>query len=250
MKLLFIGGIGVASYSLIEPLKIDVSNLKLNLGFNLKILLVTDTHLHGIPFYDNNVYNILDNLSRNVDLTVLTGDIHDEFTPSLYILENLLSHIHSFKIFIYGNHEHYAYKKYPFKTVERIYEKYDTIVLVNDVYEYKGIRIGGIDWYYDENGLGIEYLNKIGDIDILLSHTPDAYRLPNNNAKLTLAGHTHGGQVCIPFLGPIWVPSKYGYASGLFHENYRYLYVSRGLGEVFIPFRFNCNREATLIHIS
>ena len=66
---------------------------------------------------------------------------------------------------------------------------------------------------------------------------------------LVLAGHTHGGQFVIPFLGPFFVPSKYGteLASGLIQKTNNKLIVSKGLGTTVIPIRFNCRPEITLV---
>ncbi len=61
-----------------------------------------------------------------------------------------------------------------------------------------------------------------------------------------LAGHTHGGQVRFPLVGPIVCPSWHGtkYASGFFHEPPTLLHVSRGTGSYF-PYRLNCRPEIT-----
>ncbi len=86
---------------------------------------------------------------------------------------------------------------------------------------------------------------------ILLSHTPD--QLPwarQHRFDLMLAGHTHGGQIRIPIVGPMVCPSRFGvrYASGLFHEPPTILHVSRGLSGV-QPLRFGCPPEVTLLEL-
>jgi len=63
---------------------------------------------------------------------------------------------------------------------------------------------------------------------------------------LMLSGHTHGGQVRLPFLGPLILPSMgKKYVEGLFHFDHLQLYVNRGVGTVGLPFRFNCPSELT-----
>jgi len=86
---------------------------------------------------------------------------------------------------------------------------------------------------------------------ILLSHTPD--QLPwarDHGFDLMLAGHTHGGQIRVPIIGPLVCPSRFGvrYASGLFHEPPTVMHVSRGLSGV-QPLRFNCPPEVTLLEL-
>jgi predicted MPP superfamily phosphohydrolase len=72
-----------------------------------------------------------------------------------------------------------------------------------------------------------------GAFTILLYHSPDLIReAADHQVDLYLAGHTHGGQIRLPFYGPMVTFSRYGrrYASGLFQEGGTTLVVSRGLG--------------------
>lgn len=253
LKIGTVGVFSTALYSYTEPIMMmDISNVRIPFKFNIKALHITDSHLHHFGYFEKDMMEKIGRESRYVDLIFLTGDIYDKYTPDLNMFEEFLNYLNGFKIGIFGNHEHYAENKYDLHHVRKIYERYDSTILVNELIEYKGIRIGGIDWYWDETDIGDKYLDSIGKIDILLAHTPDAYRLPANTAKLTLAGHTHGGQICIPLIGPLWIPSRYGtkYASGLFLEDYKYLYVNRGIGEFyFLPFRFNCRREVAILFL-
>jgi predicted MPP superfamily phosphohydrolase len=87
---------------------------------------------------------------------------------------------------------------------------------------------------------------------LLMSHGPDyaddVVAHPRGQlVDLMLAGHSHGGQVRLPLLGPIVLP-KGGrkYVTGLYRFNRLQLYVNRGIGTVGIPFRLNCPPEITL----
>ena len=85
---------------------------------------------------------------------------------------------------------------------------------------------------------------------IIISHSPDIVLKPiSKRAALILAGHTHGGQVVFPWLGPLYVPTRLGRRrmAGLLEVNGRTLFITRGLGEVFPPFRLNCPPEIALI---
>ncbi len=84
---------------------------------------------------------------------------------------------------------------------------------------------------------------------LLLSHSPDQLAWARRHQfDLMLAGHTHGGQIRFPLLGPVICPSWYGtaYACGFFHESPTLLHVSRGTASLF-PFRLNCRPELTRI---
>ncbi len=86
---------------------------------------------------------------------------------------------------------------------------------------------------------------------ILLSHAPDTIQWARRQGfDLLLAGHTHGGQIRFPVIGPVVCPSRYGvhYASGLFHVPPTLMHVSRGLSGVH-TLRFNCPPEITLLQL-
>lgn len=84
---------------------------------------------------------------------------------------------------------------------------------------------------------------------LLLAHTPDQFSWAiRNEVDLMLAGHTHGGQICLPGLGPIIAPSAKGvrYAHGLHYCRPTAMYVTRGLAGEF-PVRYFCPPELTRI---
>ena len=85
------------------------------------------------------------------------------------------------------------------------------------------------------------------DFRILLSHTPDHFpRAKRLGIDLVLAGHNHGGQVCLPLIGPVYSPSRYGvrYASGTYRDGPSVMHVSRGISAK-RPLRWNCPPEVT-----
>jgi predicted MPP superfamily phosphohydrolase len=63
---------------------------------------------------------------------------------------------------------------------------------------------------------------------------------------LMLSGHTHGGQIRLPYIGPLILPPMgQKYIEGLFQFDHMQLYVNRGIGTVGLPFRLNCPAELT-----
>jgi predicted MPP superfamily phosphohydrolase len=82
---------------------------------------------------------------------------------------------------------------------------------------------------------------------LCLSHTPDHITWARRHeVDLMLSGHVHGGQVRLPLIGPVVVPSLYGrrFDSGTFHLPPTVLHVSRGLSSE-QPLRYNCRPEVT-----
>jgi len=91
---------------------------------------------------------------------------------------------------------------------------------------------------------------KTDDPVLLLAHEPDIFpRIPERVA-LTLAGHTHGGQIRLPLIWPHFVPSRYGarFAYGHIAEDGRHMIVSGGLGTSVIPARLGVPPE--IVHIT
>jgi predicted MPP superfamily phosphohydrolase len=87
---------------------------------------------------------------------------------------------------------------------------------------------------------------------VLITHNPDVFPLVPSRVCLTIAGHTHGGQVALPLVGRLIVPSKYGqrYAIGHIREQGRDLFVTSGVGTSIIPVRFRVMPEIVFLEIS
>ncbi len=82
-------------------------------------------------------------------------------------------------------------------------------------------------------------------LKILLAHTPDRLRWARAQGfDLMVAGHTHGGQIHFPLVGPVVCPSWHGtkYSAGFFYESPTMLHVNRGTASLF-PLRINCPPE-------
>jgi uncharacterized protein len=90
---------------------------------------------------------------------------------------------------------------------------------------------------------------RTDDPVLLLVHEPDIFPRVPARVALTLAGHTHGGQIRLPLIWPAFVPSKYGarYAYGHVAEGNRHMIVSGGLGTSTIPARLGVPPE--VVHI-
>jgi hypothetical protein len=86
---------------------------------------------------------------------------------------------------------------------------------------------------------------------ILLTHNPDIFPIVPGRVMLTLAGHTHGGQVRIPLIGRPIVPSQFGqrFAAGHIVEGGRHLYVATGLGTSILPVRFRVPPTIALLTV-
>lgn len=86
---------------------------------------------------------------------------------------------------------------------------------------------------------------------VAFTHNPDVFPEIPAHVDLTIAGHTHGGQVYLPFIGRPIVPSRYGqrFAIGHVVEDGRHLFVSSGLGTSILPVRFLVPPEVSVLTI-
>jgi uncharacterized protein len=118
------------------------------------------------------------------------------------------------------------------------------------------VYLAGID---DANFYRLDNIEKAaggipaGAFSILLSHTPETYRqAAHAGFDLLLAGHTHGGQICLPGSIPITLkapglPRRLG--SGSWSHGSMAGYTSVGVGSALVPVRLNCPPEITLHHL-
>jgi hypothetical protein len=86
---------------------------------------------------------------------------------------------------------------------------------------------------------------------IVFTHNPDLFPQIPDRGALSIAGHTHGGQVRLPFIGRPIVPSQFGerYAAGHVAENGRDFFVSTGLGTSILPIRFGVPPEVSVLRL-
>jgi len=83
----------------------------------------------------------------------------------------------------------------------------------------------------------------------LLSHNPDIFPRIPPRVTLTLAGHTHGGQINFPWLQQQVIPSRFGarYAKGHIIENEKDMFVSSGIGTTSVPLRIGIPPEIVIL---
>ncbi len=180
------------------------------------------------------------------DLVLLGGDyIYKEASgaPKLSPLLELTQKVPVYAVM--GNHDYNLYSaKAPVDTelgltVQHHLETFGVKVLKNTGEILDDLYLAGVDDYWSRNVLLDEALSKRVAPTVptlLLAHNPDMLLdlLPEHGVDLMLSGHTHGGQIRLPFLGPIGqIPNQLGqaYDQGLFRETSTQLYISSGLGE-------------------
>jgi predicted MPP superfamily phosphohydrolase len=100
--------------------------------------------------------------------------------------------------------------------------------------------------------VGVETLVSPATANILMSHNPDTFdRAAELGIDLSLAGHTHGGQVALEFVSPEIAPSRLvtPYVAGWFQKPGGQLYVNRGIGTIGVPMRIGAPPEITVYEL-
>jgi uncharacterized protein len=129
------------------------------------------------------------------------------------------------------------------------------IELSNEVYPIQRgqarLYVAGIDDYIARNDRLEQVLEQLPEegAAILLAHEPDFADISARTGRfdLQISGHSHGGQVNLPLIGPLYLP-RYArkYTSGLYNVNGMIQYTNRGVGKVHVPLRLNSSPEITV----
>lgn len=223
-------------------------------GFTIAQL--TDLHL-GHLVSEAFIEEIVQRTNRlNADVIVCTGDyVHERNTiAEIDKVWPILSKL-SAKDGVYsvlGNHDHWADTQKSLYWLERSGQN----IRHQSKAIYRGrqrIVLGGAgDFWGDKLNIDQAFASSdANDCRILLSHNPDSVDSDfRTRVSLTLSGHTHGGQVVIPFWGPPRLPvENKRYSSGLIATPKTQLFISKGIGWAILPVRFNCYPEIAVLEL-
>jgi predicted MPP superfamily phosphohydrolase len=251
--------LGIA-YSLMEARWLVVNRVTITVpnlpaGFKGKTLaFMADLH-HGpyVPLsYIRHAVDMANALKP--DLIALGGDYPHRGTayiaPCIHELSRLRAPMGVYAIL--GNHDHY-YGAQPQVSAALRAANIPELTNRGQWIESAGARLWlcGVDdfWWGTQNLPAALGPTKTSDAVILLSHNPDyVEEIHDGRVGLVLSGHTHGGQVDLPIIGPPVVPSLYGqkYAHGLVRGPVTQIFVTRGVGTITPPVRLFCKPEIVL----
>ncbi|WP_223154913.1 metallophosphoesterase [Alkalibacillus aidingensis] len=224
-----------------------------------KILQFTDTHI-GFHYRTKDLKKLINAINnQQPDLVVFTGDLMDD--PSLVahdkyhdITDELKRINPEFgKYWIYGNHDHGGYGT---NVILNVMHDAGFELLMNDTVtlekEGEHINLSGLDDILlgnpDPDSLLTE--DQENDFNVLLCHEPDyAETMKDYPFDIQLSGHSHGGQVQIPFYGYVVTPAlgrKYVEGKHILGSRPMQLFTSRGVGTTRLPFRFMCRPEINI----
>jgi predicted MPP superfamily phosphohydrolase len=268
ISLLAFGGIGYERRNNLKTEHVNLSFPNLPPSFHgFRIIQISDLHASFWVGRDYLMEVVREINKLKKDLVVITGDIitgsvnnfwkrwmpkinNDYLSMVIDVLGNLDG---GDKIAVLGNHDQWDGKKTELRLVGEL-ERVGIQVLRNSSKKLSrglsSLYVAGTDDYWVSCDLE-KTLRGVpkNEFKILLCHNPDVRTHINNETKIdiTLCGHTHGGQVAIPFISQHFIPIKdpFRYQAGLIKEPYGYTYVNRGIGTLVFPFRLAASPEIT-----
>jgi predicted MPP superfamily phosphohydrolase len=258
-------GAAAGAWALFEPSRLKLRSLDVELGRwpaaldGLRVAVIADLHT-GAPHVDERkVEQIVAKVNaRRPDLVALLGDYADptqvlgEAVAPELVAERLAGLYAPLGVFaVLGNHDRHHYGQ----QMPRALRAAGIEVLENDV---ASVELGGeVLWIA---GLA-DATKRRADVGatlamvplhaplIALTHDPDLFPELRDRAAVTLAGHTHGGQVNVPLLGRRLAPTRHGYVGGEVREHGGYMYVSRGVGTAHVPVRLGATPEVAVLRL-
>ncbi|HEC33713.1 MAG TPA: metallophosphoesterase [Chloroflexi bacterium] len=218
-------------------------------GFRLALL--SDLH-RGPLVAQEHIARAVDLVQRTqADLVLLAGDYVTESATFALSCAEELGRLHG-AAGVYGclgNHDHWTDPEMVAGALAGVGIR----VLRNEGLEVaQGLWLAAVDDVWEEQAdldAALTGAPPVATI-VLLAHEPDFADVvaADGRVALQLSGHSHGGQVCLPLLGPPVLPYlARSYPAGLYRLDQMQLYVTRGVGLIAPPVRFNCRPEVTLL---
>jgi predicted MPP superfamily phosphohydrolase len=213
----------------------------------LRVGLITDVHRSRWVSADDVAHSVTTLMSARPDLIVLGGDYvtwgNRRFVePSAEVLSGLSAPYGVFGIL--GNHDddHDMPAALAARGVQVLRDARTRLTIRNETIDLIGIRF----WTKRAVDIAAAMRGSEGTA-VLLAHDPrrltEAAAL---NIPLVLSGHTHGGQVVLPLVGPV-AAQKFPVIAGIGRQDQTTIFVSRGVGTVYVPVRVNCPPEVALL---
>jgi len=228
----------------VEPKLLFVNHYKIHTGFKAKYALIADMHL-GIYNDATIMKRTVEKINaENVDAVLIAGDF--TYEPQFYGMKILFSALSKVNVPVYavlGNHDCQKPGPNIRDELENVLTSLGVHIITNKAVELNGVTLLGLGslWARDDK---IDLLDNYTKEDnlVVLTHNPDTTLdyMPNHTPDLTLSGHTHGGQIRIPYLYKKVIPVRGDilWDQGLYILKDEKVFVTSGIGEIGLPMRF------------
>ena len=241
----------------VEEVEVPVANLPRDLE-RVRIVQLSDLHL-GPFLSEAQLARVIDAANElRPDIALVTGDLISSHVDPIDIALKQCARLRADRILgCLGNHERYADLE-DYVDVQGAALRVKFLRMQSEQLRYGSaeLNFGGVDYQArinrDHYLEGAESLIRLGAVNVLLSHSPDVFPTAARQGwDVTLAGHTHGGQVTIEILNQTLNMARVytRFVSGLYRMGRAACYVTRGIGTIGIPARVGAPPEITLIRL-
>lgn len=224
----------------------------------LRLLVMSDLHVAGPDMPPARLRRIVAQVNAlQPDYVLLTGDLISDrrLATGHYSLADAIAPLAGLRpkqgvAAVLGNHDHWRSAA----EAELQLTKAGAAVLRNEADRIGPITVGGIDddfTRHSDTGATVAAMRALGAPYLAIGHSPDPFHDLPGDITLMLAGHTHCGQIRLPFIGAPAQVSRYGqrYACGRVDEDGKTLFVTAGLGTSVLPFRFGVAPDVWLVTV-
>jgi predicted MPP superfamily phosphohydrolase len=236
---------------------LEVTHVPIRLGLPTPLRMVALGDIHFDPLYELDYLAQVGSAINRLrpDLIIYTGDLVTSRLERVTDLADLLAGVTAplGAYCIAGNHELWTNVVY----VGRVLEERAGIRMLRNVSiplpGAEGFFLTGLDSFSAGNpDSTILDRTPVNSRHIVLAHEPDSFLSLNDpRIGLQISGHTHGGQVRLPWIGAVVLPSwGRDFQAGLYAREGRQLYVNRGIGTLPPHVRINCRPEITLLELT
>jgi len=217
----------------------------------LRIVHLSDLHVHPNHMFEYHQKVIELAEQAQADLAFFTGDFITNLA-SLPALQKILRPVARVGTFaVLGNHDYWAGADQVAKVIQQsgieLITNHSEMLTIGN----QSIQLTGYDYPWGTSQKFIPYSIN-ADLHLVLSHTPDnIYRIAQSAADIVFSGHFHAGQIRLPWLGAIVVPSFYGrrFDHGHFVIQNTHLFVTSGIGCARPALRIYCQPDFFVIDI-
>lgn len=224
----------------------------------VRAVLISDIHVAGPDMPPERLERIVAQINAlEPDIVLIAGDLvsEKEWATHIYTPEEIVAPLGELEaplgvVVAPGNHDHW----FDLPALRQELSQHGIQVLQNEAVQIGPLVVGGVDDAFtdhDDVPATVAAMQTLSGGRLLLTHSPDIFPQVPEDISLVLAGHTHCGQVSLPFVGPISYYSDYGdrFGCGEKVEGDQTVIVGAGLGTSVLPLRFGTHPQVWVVEL-